>query len=209
MKRPLYAILSLFLSFQLIYSQGTGIPGAASPSDTAGVNTHIHGELSIMETLGGRISGSSFHGDDAFTATTIGADFYLMGGLTFGPEFGIFIDGATLPLFGLNLGYTHWLSERRGFYARAGFHIAAPLETRNSTNSRKIVTTAVGMKFPMGTRSLFRVELNYRHQWRKNTPPVYILPPTPFDSGGSYSEYQEYSTKGSIGILIGFSAAIR
>ncbi len=210
MKYFLFAFAILSLSACVVYSQVNDIPCQDVPSDTTDCETHIRGELSLTETLGGRISGSTFNGDEAFTAATLGADFYLIGGLTFGPEFGIFVDGTTLPLFGLNLGYTHWWSGRRGIYLRLGYDFASSLEAHSSTDSRSIFTAGAGMKFPMGAKSLFRLEVSYKHQWRKNNPQIYFLDkPTPSDTEIIRWEYEEYKTKGSIGILIGFSAIIR
>jgi hypothetical protein len=43
-----------------VFGQGNNIPDQGGLTDTGDVRTLILGELSITETLGGRISGSSF-----------------------------------------------------------------------------------------------------------------------------------------------------
>jgi hypothetical protein len=168
--------MNLFLSFQGIYSQVIGIPCQDVRSDTVDGKSRIHGELSITEALGGRISGSSFTGDKAFASVSLAADLYLTGGLSFGPEAGIFVDGTIRPLLGLNLAYTHWPAEgKRGPYFRLGYGIIPPVEDYTVTDTWSLFTAGLGMKFILSAKSLFRLELNYKQQLWKNHLPIYEL----------------------------------
>jgi hypothetical protein len=206
MKHLPYILTGIVLCFQGIYSQGNDPLPPNITTDTSTGIPRILGELWLTGTLGGRVSGTYTTGEEAFTAMTIGADFFILGGFSIGPEFGFFANGDPLPLLALNLGYTYWLNDRRGIYLRAGYGKVMDIGTYSRTNSRYLFTSGLGMKFPVGLKSVFRVELDYRHQRQKNEPYVtwidFVGPIAP-------GAYDEYRIRGSIGILIGLSVAVR
>jgi hypothetical protein len=204
------AIMNLLLGFQGIYSQANDIPYSAEPVDTLNVPARIRGELSLTETLGGRISGTSFNGDEAFTATSLSADLYLTGELSFGPEAGIFVAGTIRPLLGCNVAYTFWhAGGKRGAYLRLGYGIIPPVEDHTTADTWSLFTAGLGIKFILSPKSLFRLELNYKQQWWKNHLPIYELTSPPSGSEVYQSDYELYQTKSSAGILIGVSFVLQ
>jgi hypothetical protein len=188
-----------FLGLILLLSFGTA--DVYCQADTLRNNA----ELSISETLGGKISGSPSHGNDAFSALMLSADLYLIGGFSVGPEFGIFVDGTISPLLTMNAAYTHWQAGgKRGMYVRLGFGTIIYPGNNFTDTPNKIFTGGIGIKFLNGRRSLFRVELNYKLQWWKEKMPVYIMP-ADFGFGVDSPGDGTFHSQHAIGILIGYS----
>ena len=209
MRYFLFIFIVLSLSLRVVFSQQSETPAQQSQADSTQIEMPIRGEFSVLTTLGGQLADKDPHTQGtSYIAGAFVWEYYVVDGLSIGPELGIYRDASTFIPIVLNVCCTYWQSRKKlGGFFHLGYGQAFPLEEDTYTNKIETFTTGLGVKLKTSLHGLLRFELQYQRRWwiSKHADAVIIIDNTGEGYPFFNDRYSHSEKANNIGILLGFS----